>query len=134
MGRTFHFECPVCQYRARLSGGFDSGLHCEVQTMVCRECRELFDALLKVRTRRRETLEIATRRLPAKEADIPPVVLRQGSFQPLEIAVAPLEWKQFKLACPTNPRHRVEEWKEPGRCPRCGNFMEKSGIPFRLWE
>jgi hypothetical protein len=31
-------------------------------------------------------------------------------------------------------KHQIESWRDPGRCPRCGNFMEKMGLPFRLWE
>ena len=49
VGRTYQFECPYCQYRAKVSGGADSGVHCEVQTVVCRDCRELIDVFTKVR-------------------------------------------------------------------------------------
>ena len=66
--------------------------------------------------------------------EIPPVVLRNGSFHTLNTPVRPLVWQEFKLACPANAKHFVEAWQDPGRCPRCGNFMEKSGWPFRVWE
>ena len=49
MGRTFRFHCTQCQYHADISGGVDSGLNCDVQTILCRECRELYDVFTRVR-------------------------------------------------------------------------------------
>jgi hypothetical protein len=127
MGRTYHFECPQCQYRAKVSGGVDSGVHCEVQTVVCLDCRELQDVFTRLRGE-----ESALARKPKFPdfftPEIPPVLLADSSGK------RKLVWKQFLLACPVNAQHKVEPWGEPGRCPRCGNFMEKDGIPFRLWE
>jgi hypothetical protein len=66
--------------------------------------------------------------------EIPPVVLRGSSVNPKRGQPRPLVWRKFKLACPVEPKHFVEAWNDPGRCPRCGNFLEKSGLPFRLWD
>ena len=134
MGRTFQFECPWCQYRAQLSGGADSGMHCDVQTIFCRDCRQLFDVFTRIQRRKPEKEAVATKRFRALRPEIPPVVLRNGSFHPLNHPLQPLVWEKIKLACPVNPKHSLEEWKDPGRCPRCGNFMEKVGWPFRLWD
>ena len=134
MGRTFQFECPWCQYRAKLSGGADSGTHCEVQTIVCRDCRQLYDVPTRVRRREPKKAVASAKRFRDLIPEIPPVVLQNGSFHPLNHPLPPLVWEQFKLACPANPRHGVDKWKDPGRCPRCGNFMEKIGWPFRLWD
>ena len=134
MGKTFHFECPWCQYRANLSGGPDSGVHCEVQTVVCRDCRELYDVPTRVRRREPEKEIAPGNYFRALRPEIPPVVLRNGSFHALNTPLRPLVWQQFRLECPVNPRHFVEAWKDPGRCPRCGNFLEKNGWPFRIWE
>ncbi len=134
MGRTFQFECPWCQYRAQLSGGADSGINCEVQTIICRDCRQLFDVLTRLRRRQPEKNAQPTQRFRALRPEIPPAVLRNGSFHPLNHPVPPLIWEAARLACPSNPKHVVEPWNDPGRCPRCGNFMEKVGWPFRLWE
>ena len=60
--------------------------------------------------------------------EIPPVILHDGSKS------RHLVWQKFKPACPVDTKHFVEPWKDPGRCPRCGNFMEKNGLPFRLWD
>ena len=126
MGRTYHFECSHCHYRAKVSGGADSGVHCEVQTVVCRDCRELLDVFTKVRRRADASPKI---KFPAFfRPEIPPVILRDGSKG------GRLVWHKFKPACPANPEHFVEIWNDPGRCPRCGNFMEKNGLPFRLWD
>jgi hypothetical protein len=125
VGKTFQFECPQCHYRAQVSGGADSGWHCEVQTVVCRDCRELFDVFTRVR-RRAGAVELV--KFPGfYRPEIPPVVLLDGTL-------GRLVWQECKLACPVVARHFVEPWSDPGRCPRCGNFLEKNGFPFRLWD
>ena len=126
MGRTYLFECPKCQYRAKLSGGADSGIHCEVQTVVCRDCRELRDVFTKVRRR----AGAAGIKFPGFfQPEIPPLmILPEGS------AGRRLTWQKFPLACPVQAKHFVEAWKDPGRCPRCGNFMEKNDFPSRAWD
>ena len=126
MGRTHHFECPFCQYRAQVSGGADSGVHCEVQTVVCRDCRELRDVFTKLR--RRDEAEQKIKFPGFFRPEIPPVILHDVS------AGRRLIWQKFRLACPVDARHFVEPWKEPGRCPRCGNYLEKNGLPFRFWD
>ena len=126
MGRTYQFACPSCHYHAKVSGGADSGIHCAVQTVVCRDCRELLDVFLKVR---RRADAVPAVKFPAFfRPEIPPVVLRGGG------AGGRLVWQKFQPACPAGPKHFVEIWNDPGRCPRCGNFMEKNGRPFRLWD
>jgi len=132
VGRTYIFECPLCQYRARVSGGADSGLHCEVQTVVCRDCRELFDVFTRVRRRADEVEKI---KFPGFfRPEIPPVILNESSFNPRRSPARQLVWNKFAPVCPVDPKHFVEPWKDPGRCPRCGNFLEKNGLPFRLWD
>ena len=109
-------------------------MHCDVQTIVCRDCRQLFDVFTRIQRRKPEKELAATNRFRALRPEIPPVVLQNGSFHPLNHPVQPLVWEKIKLACPVNPKHSLEVWKDPGRCPRCGNFMEKVGWPFRLWD
>ena len=109
-------------------------MHCEVQTVVCRDCRELYDVPTRVRRREPEKEIAPGNYFRALRPEIPPVVLRNGSFHALNTPLRPLVWQQFRLECPVNPRHFVEAWKDPGRCPRCGNFLEKNGWPFRIWE
>ena len=126
VGKAYHFECPQCHYRAKVSGGVDSGIHCEVQTLVCRDCRELMDVFTKVQRREGATEKI---KFPGFfRPEIPPVILRDGS------PANRLVWQKFPLACPVAPKHQVEAWQDLGRCPRCGNFMEKNGFPTKIWD
>lgn len=101
-------------------------MHCEVQTVVCRDCRELYDVFTKLR--RREDDPGKPPKFPGFfRPEIPPVILRDGK-------AGRLVWLKFPPSCPVEPKHQVEAWNDPGRCPRCGNFMEKNGIAFRLWD
>lgn len=126
MGRTFHFHCTHCAYHADLSGGADAGVNCDVQTIRCHECRELFDVFTRVR-RPAESQEYVKKFSALGRREIPPVILRGRPPRRLE-------WQTVKLACPRSDKHFVEPWKNPGRCPRCHAFMEPVGLPFRLWE
>jgi hypothetical protein len=66
--------------------------------------------------------------------EIPPVILRESTSRPAAGPPARLVWQEFAPACPVDAKHDVEVWKDPGRCPRCGCFMGKSGFPFRSWD
>ena len=44
------------------------------------------------------------------------------------------KWLPFKLQCPVSALHRVRSWNDPDRCPKCGIFLEKSALPYRLWD
>jgi hypothetical protein len=133
VGKTYVFECSYCQYRAKISGGPDGGLHCVIQTIICRDCRELYDVF--VRQRRRADAAKLVKFPGFYRPEIPPVVLRQSSLNPPAKPLAPLVWYDSeRLACPVESKHPVEPWNDPGRCPRCGNFMEKNGFPYRTWE
>jgi hypothetical protein len=133
MGRTYQFICTQCQYRALISGGADSGLDCEVQTIHCRECRELMD--VHTRVRRIVGQGKSARKFSAfTRPEIPPVILRESLFNPKPAGPRDFVWEKVRLACPVSARHIVEPWKHPGRCPRCHAFMEQEGLPFRIWE
>jgi hypothetical protein len=132
VGKTYLFECPQCQYRVNISGGSDSGLHCEIQTIICRDCRELFDVFRRQR-RRAGAVELV--RFPGfHRPDVPPVILGASSVNPPPQPLPPLVWRDSELLCPLDPKHFIEPWRDPGRCPRCGNFMERNGFPFRSWD
>ncbi|MGP8218166.1 MAG: hypothetical protein ACLQPI_01800, partial [Limisphaerales bacterium] len=115
-----------------VSGGADGGLHCEIQTIICRDCRQLYDVF----TRQRRLLDaVELVKFPGfLRPDIPPVILGGSSINPSPTPPAPLIWRTTELACPADPDHFVEPWTIPGRCPRCGNFMERNGVPFRAWD
>lgn len=44
MGMQFEFFCRNCGYTAGVSGGRDCGFRYVSQTIVCKDCQELYDA------------------------------------------------------------------------------------------
>jgi len=44
------------------------------------------------------------------------------------------KWVTFEPQCPASPSHRIRLWNDPDRCPKCGIYLEKSALPYRLWE
>jgi hypothetical protein len=132
VGKTYLFECPQCQYRTKISGGADSGRHCIIQTVICRDCRELYDVFTRQRRRADEVDLVKFRGF--YQPEILPVILGQSSINSSSASPPPLVWRETAPACPVEPRHWVEPWNDPGRCPRCGSFMEKGGFPYRAWD
>lgn len=132
MGRSYLFECGKCSYRAIASGGADRGFDCLVQTILCRDCKKLYDAITEMRVND-----------PAAAAGDSesgtPVPLKPPAFAevverlPLP-AAQNFKWVKFKPQCPVSSDHLVEIWNDPGRCPVCRSFMEKAGLAFRMWE
>ena len=123
MGRTYLFECFRCGYRARVSGGVGTGLHFAVQTIVCADCKELYDAVTEFKTTAATAADGNIKTAPGFAAvlnRLPP----RGARPRLK----------FKPACPVSPKHRVRAWTRPDKCPKCGMFMEQNGLPFRLWD
>ena len=121
MGRTYLFECSKCGYRARVSGGADRGRHVLVQTILCADCKELYDAVIAFKS-------LSRRDVDSKRAPRFAVLLNRL----LPRGVRP--WIRFKLACPVSPCHRIRLWKQPDKCPKCGTFLDPSAIPFRRWD
>jgi hypothetical protein len=140
MGRSYWFECPRCSYRAKVSGRADRGLHLFVQTIACRDCRELYDAV----TRMRVSEEALAWAQPGGASRAKPLNLRRSlkdppSFQSAMNRLARMgakasQWIEFKLRCPVSAIHRVQAWDDPGRCPKCGVYLEKNALPFRIWD
>ena len=121
MGRTYLFECSKCGYRARVSGGADRGRHAAVQTILCVDCKELYDAVLEFK--------------PSSRKEIHPQIAPK--FSALLNRLPPRgarPWVKLKPACPLSPRHRIRLWKQPDKCPKCGAFLESGAIPFRRWD
>jgi hypothetical protein len=121
MGRTYLFECSKCGYRARVSGGADRGRHVAVQTILCADCKELYDAVIEFK--------------PSRPSEKNPKIVPK--FAALLNRLPPRgvrHWVKLKAACPLSPRHRIRLWKQPDKCPKCGVFLDPSAIPFRLWD
>jgi predicted RNA-binding Zn-ribbon protein involved in translation (DUF1610 family) len=140
MGRSYWFECAKCGYRAKVSGRADRGLSFFVQTILCRDCRELYDAVIRLRVPdelgglgnfgrlRNEKLPRALSGMTA-----PPGFQAVLNRLPLT-GVKRFKWLAFKPQCPVSAIHRVRNWSDPDRCPKCGLYLEKNALPYRLWD
>jgi ribosomal protein S27AE len=123
MGRTYLFECFRCGYRAWVSGGAGAGEHFAVQTIVCADCKELYDAVTEFKATMFPMAGGINKTAPGFAAvlnRLPPRGARPRLI--------------FKPACPVSPLHHVRAWNRPDKCPKCGTFMEQDGLPFRLWD
>jgi len=146
MGRTFHFDCPSCHYRARVAGGADAGVNCAVRTIVCLDCRQLFDVFIRLRRRADGRKSPAGRRVrPGRNpfpaaVIIPPLCLVDNVWSVFQPKPGPRRprmkwrWEEVKPVCPVAGSHRIKIWNAPGRCPRCGNLLEKTLFPYRWWD
>jgi hypothetical protein len=137
MGKTYLFECPKCNYKARVSGGADRGVHFFVQTILCRDCKELYDAVVRLKVPDEQKITASFSRIgfrkPRPGADTPPRF--ESALNRLAVrGVSRFKWTPFKARCPLSPAHRVQPWNEPGKCPKCGYYLEKNALPFRVWE
>ena len=47
MGRLYKFECSNCGYSEEVSGGNDTGMICQTTTILCKDCQELYDVVIK---------------------------------------------------------------------------------------
>jgi len=142
MGRSYHFDCSRCGYRVAVSGGSDTGVRFWVQTIGCRDCKALHDAVIRLKvvdgpllSRWRNVWSFM--RQKASPSSRHPS--RAPSFQEAIARLAILSaqssrWVEFRAQCPISSSHPIEVWNEPGKCPKCGHFMEKGALPFRLWD
>ncbi len=140
MGRSYWFECPKCGYRAKVSGRADRGLRFAVQTILCCDCKELYDAVIRLKVSddggglgtfgglRKTRFQKAHPRI----ANPPPFLAVLNRLPPK--GPNRLKWLPFNLECPVSAIHRVRSWNDPDFCPKCGIYLEKSALPYRLWE
>jgi hypothetical protein len=140
MGRSYWFECPKCGYRAKVSGRADRGVGVCVQTILCRDCKELYDAVTRLRVVDQLSGsggagKLHEGRFPkARPAiTVPPTFQSALSRLPL-LGGKRTRWMPFTIQCPVSAIHRVRSWNDPDQCPRCGIFLEKGGLPYRLWD
>ena len=137
MGRSYWFECAKCGYRARVSGRPDRGLNLFVQTIVCQDCKELYDAVIRMRVPQdftRGGLQLNGKlRAQNDGSRRPPTFL--GALNRLNVTGAlKSRWLRFPAECPVASFHRVKPWIDPDKCPRCGIYLEKNTLPYRIWE
>ena len=111
-----------------------------MQTVGCHDCKELYDAVTRLRV-----FDEALARERLAGANLPKglnsrrSLKRPPGFQSALNRLAYLgakaaRWLEFDLQCPVSPLHRVQAWNDPDRCPKCGVYLEKGALPFRIWE
>ncbi len=144
MGRSYYFECSRCGYRAKVAGRADRGLQFFVQTIVCSDCRELYDAVTRLKVPdefpgRSNGLRLNPvgfgpgRTFGSRAVNGPPTF--QAALNRLHYTgIKRFKWVHFKLHCPVSATHRVESWNDPGKCPKCAMYLDKNALPYRIWE
>jgi hypothetical protein len=141
MGRSYWFECARCGHRAKVSGKADRGLDLFVQTILCRDCKALFDAVTRLRVTN-ETCRhllgrpggLAKSGFPKLRAKPTPPPNFQAALNRVQFRSEAVEWITFPLQCPTSASHQVRAWNDPDKCPRCGALLERHALPFRIWD
>ena len=137
MGRTFLFECSRCGYRAKVSGGADRGFHFAVQTITCGECKELYDAVTDLKVPGTTALsrwKLKASRFEAAKVPTTPPTFQAALNRLVFPGVKQLRWLHFEAVCPVAVHHPVKPWQQPGKCPKCGYFLECNAVPFRRWD
>lgn len=141
MGRSYWFECSKCGYRVVVSGRADRGRDFCVQTIVCRDCKRLYDAVTRFRFPDEKYLggnSLATsaiqKRLAMTRGLLEPPTFQAALNRLPYTGVRRFRWVEFKPRCPVAAVHRVQLWQEPGKCPLCGVYLEKNALPFRVWD
>jgi hypothetical protein len=137
MGKSYWFECGRCGYRAKVAGRADEGLHVSVQTILCQDCRELYDAVTRLRilndSRPAAHDSMDQAELDEKQSKRAPSF--QWALNRLRYTGEKVsDWVNFPVRCPVSALHKVRPWKDPDKCPRCGVYLEKPAVAYRVWE
>jgi hypothetical protein len=130
MGRTYVFECQECGYCAKVAGGTAEGIEFAVQTIHCVDCRKLQDAVMYAAM---PIIDPFVGGQEPKGKSMPPPLTKLMTRLPFASRLATRPQK-FELACAASPDHRIRVWNQPGKCPQCGVFLERSGFPFAQWD
>jgi len=141
MARSYLYECSRCGYQAKVSGRADQGVDLLVQTILCRDCREILDAVTHLRLPSAILNSCAWKSKPPIQPSSsleflpnrPPPFLTALARLPAR-DISRHRWVEFPLQCPNSARHRIRPWKDPDLCPRCGTHLEKTGLPYRVWD
>src|SRR5207247_454637 len=138
MGKTYLYDCPRCNYRAKVSGGAADGLCRAVQTIECLDCKALHDVMVRVRVaesevRPRQPLWGANPFNP-RPVESSSIGLSAATEKLLFAGLSHSKWVDLKVRCPVSKLHRTRPWMEPGKCPRCGAYLERTLIPYRIWD
>src|SRR5215467_10317340 len=115
MGKSYWFECAKCGYRAKVSGKADRGLNFYVQTIACRDCRHLYDAVTRLRIADDQShglpgkpsglhgLKSLSRQTVPNKAPNFDSALNRLQYR----GIKRFKWLNFKAQCPVSLHHRV---------------------------
>ena len=138
MGKTYIFDCPRCGYRAKVSGGVDDGFGRIIQTIECCDCRQLHDVPIRVRATdaevRAQKNTLGKKPFTTIAGGGDPTLFSVMADKMLIAGLTQTKWSVLKPVCPVSRLHRTRPWKEPGKCPRCGVFLERTLLPYRIWD
>jgi hypothetical protein len=138
MGKSYWFECGRCGYRAKVAGRAEEGLHLSVQTILCQDCRELYDAVTRLRMLdggrlgAHDSLEGALIMEATQQKRAPSFqwALNRLRYTGEKIS----DWLKFPLRCPVSSIHKIRVWNDPDKCPRCGVYLERAALAYRIWD
>lgn len=140
MGKLYLFECPKCDYRAKVSGGDESGLTFSSRTISCSDCKSLYEVVTRIRvpackSKGKKDFSPGFGKLSQLRwlPDNPPsfdIALNRLT----NVVIKNSRWINLRLRCPISRFHRVEMWNTPSKCPRCGCYLESSATPYRIWD
>lgn len=154
MGRAYRYDCDRCGYRVDICGGSIEVADFHMNTIHCVECRALYDVLSAIELPRpisdrafapptSRFLNITDERWGAIENRLglrTCTLVRKKELRFSVKANTPLAkrltqtWYTLKIECPRNEHHRIKHWKEPGRCPRCFDYLQRGALPYREWD
>jgi hypothetical protein len=142
MGRTYLFECSRCGFRAHASGRADKGFTLSVQTIFCRDCKNLYDAVTRLKLPELPPNQPRKATPKLRDSNLLKHQLKPNAAPTFQAALNRLafpgarrfKWVEFKIRCPISPTHRVQIWNELDKCPKCGMPLEKHPLPYRIWD
>ncbi len=138
MGKSYWFECGRCGYRAKVAGRADEGLHLCVQTILCQDCKELYDAVTRVRLLdgSRPALHgtLATGSATGEMGNHTPPSFQWALNRLRYTGEKISDWLTFPLKCPVSNIHKVRTWNDPDMCPRCWVYLERAALAYRIWD
>jgi hypothetical protein len=154
MGRAYRYHCERCGYKADVCGADVEASGFQMTTIHCKDCRCLYDVLSRIELDRpvadgtkdahpehhlrlaeskwrelEHKFSLTSGSLPRKKE----LHFKIKTASPFQNRLTQLCY-QLVLECPIKITHRVRCWKEPGRCPRCRDYLERAALPFREWD
>ena len=154
MGRAYRYHCDRCGYRADVCGAQVGAPGFQMTTIHCNECRCLYDVLSRVELDRpiadgtkdahparylnlsenkwrelEHRFGLPSRSLPRKKT----LKFKIRTASPYQNRLTQV-WYRLVLECPIKVKHQVHTWKEPGRCPRCYDYLQRGALPYREWD